>query len=76
MKKRIIIIGSGIGSCGVGALLSKDFEIIILEKNAIVGKRAATYEKDGFKMDVGGHLFAEGAKGPLSEICKNNTIQS
>lgn len=67
---RLAIIGSGIGGTALGALLSKEFEILLFEKNSLIGGRCATYEKEGFKVDVGVHLFAEGPQGPLDEVLK------
>jgi phytoene dehydrogenase-like protein len=68
--RRIIIVGSGIGGSALGALLSKDYEVLLFEKNSLWGGRCSTYEKNGFMVDVGVHLFAEGPSGPLSEICR------
>ncbi len=69
MKKSVIIIGGGIGGTAVGALLAhKGFYVTLFDKNSIIGGRCTTYEKEGFKIDVGVHLFGEGAQGPLQAI--------
>ncbi|MFX1357557.1 MAG: phytoene desaturase family protein [Promethearchaeota archaeon] len=66
-----IIIGSGIGGTAVGLLLaSNKFKILLLEKNDFVGGRCSSYEKEGFKVDVGVHSFARSDKGPLHKILK------
>lgn len=65
----VIVIGSGIGGSAVGAILaSKGLKILLLEKNDLVGGRCSTYEKEGFKVDVGVHSFGRSGRGPLGEI--------
>ncbi len=64
-----IVIGSGIGGTGIGALLaSKGLKIIVIEKNDVIGGRCSTYMKEGFKIDVGIHSFGRTGKGPLGKI--------
>jgi phytoene dehydrogenase-like protein len=64
-----IIIGSGVGGTGIGALLaSKGLKILLIEKNGVIGGRCSTYTKEGFKIDVGIHSFGRTSKGPLGEI--------
>ena len=66
-----IIIGSGVGGSAVGALLSHaGWKVLILEKNKVVGGRCTSYEKDGFIVDLGVHLFGVGSKGSLGDICR------
>jgi len=65
----IVIIGSGVGGSAVGALLaSKKLNTLLIEKNEIIGGRCSTYEKNGFKIDVGVHSFARSDKGPLGKV--------
>jgi len=65
----VIVIGSGIGGSAVGALLaSKGLKVLLLEKNELVGGRCSTYEKEGFKVDVGVHSFGRSGRGPLGKI--------
>lgn len=73
--KDIVIIGSGIGGSGIGALLAHyaKVKITLLEQNDIIGGRCASYYKfdeEGhkFKMDVGCHIFSSCDKGPLGQI--------
>lgn len=74
--KKVVIIGSGIGGMACGALLAhRGFEVLVLEKNSLIGGRCATYEKDGFRVDVGVHLFGEGPNGPLDEVCRRTGAQ-
>ena len=45
MKKKIIIIGSGIGGLTAGALLIKNgFNVKIFEKESLIGGRALTFD--------------------------------
>lgn len=54
MKKKIIIIGGGIGGLATAALLGKDgHEVTVLEKNKAVGGRASVWEEKGFTFDMG-----------------------
>jgi phytoene dehydrogenase-like protein len=71
MPRRLdaIIIGSGIGGAGIGALLAHaGWGVLILEKNALLGGRCITYERAGCVMDLGWHFYCLGEKGPLQEI--------
>jgi phytoene desaturase len=55
MKKRIIIIGSGLGGLSTALRLSKDSNnhITILEKYSTPGGRLNILQKDGFTFDMG-----------------------
>lgn len=62
-------MGGGIGGTAISAILaSKGFKTLLLEKNKFLGGRCSTYEKDGFKIDVGVHLFGRSSKGPHGKI--------
>jgi phytoene dehydrogenase-like protein len=69
-KKRVVIIGSGIGGSAVGALLAHTgaYEVSLYESNKLIGGRFASYVKEGFKIDIGCHLIANCDKGALGEI--------
>jgi phytoene dehydrogenase-like protein len=70
-KADTVIIGGGVGGSALGALLSaKGQKVILLERNSIIGGRCASYERDGFVIDVGVHLFGLSGKGPLGEVCR------
>jgi len=71
-QKRVVIIGSGIGGSAVGALLAhtRSYEISLYERNKLIGGRFASYEKDGFKLDIGCHLIANCDKGNLGQILR------
>ncbi|MFX1450311.1 MAG: phytoene desaturase family protein [Promethearchaeota archaeon] len=71
MKLKVNIIGSGVGGSGVGALLQHSgFDVTLFEKNSLVGGRLSTFEKEGFKLDVGCHLIANCDKGRLGKIAQ------
>ena len=71
----IVIIGSGIGGSGIGALISREkkHQITVLEQSNLIGGRCASYKRvDGkgreWTFDVGCHIFSTCDKGPLGEI--------
>jgi len=71
----IVIIGSGIGGSGIGALISseKKHNITLLEQSDLIGGRCASYKRvdDNSRewvFDVGCHIFSNCDKGPLGEI--------
>ena len=54
MKKRIIVIGAGIGGLSAAIRLrSAGHQVTILEKNKIVGGKMYQIEQDGFRFDTG-----------------------
>ncbi len=54
MKKKIIIIGSGIGGLGSAALLAKSgYDVTVIEKNPTIGGRANIFKADGYTFDMG-----------------------
>ena len=60
MKKKVVIIGAGPAGLTAGYYLlksSNDYEVVILEKDEIVGGISKTIDYDGNKMDLGGHRF-------------------
>lgn len=65
-----IVIGSGIGGSGIGALLAHaGWNVLILEKNKLPGGRCISYPRGDYLLDLGWHFFCLGAKGPLQAIC-------
>jgi phytoene dehydrogenase-like protein len=67
--KKVIVIGTGIGGSGVSALLAKEgADVLVLERNAFAGGKAASFEREGFIYDSGVHWLARGERGPLGEI--------
>jgi phytoene desaturase len=54
MTTSVVIIGAGIAGIAAAALLQRDgYEVTLLEKHPEVGGRAGSWEKDGFRFDLG-----------------------
>ena len=70
-KVDAIIIGGGIGGCAIGAMLShRGKQVKLFDKNPVIGGRCLTYEHEGFKIDLGVHLFGVGDKGYLGDVLR------
>lgn len=68
---RAVVIGSGIGGSAATALLAHaGIPTVLIEKNRALGGSCAAYRKQGFKIDIGTHLFSRGPKGPLGEVLR------
>ncbi|MEW6776790.1 MAG: NAD(P)/FAD-dependent oxidoreductase [Bdellovibrionota bacterium] len=66
-----IVIGTGMGGSACGAILaSHGFRTLVLEKNPRVGGSCSYYEKEGFHVDMGTHMFIRGNKGPFGECTR------
>jgi phytoene desaturase len=53
-KKKVVIIGSGIGGLATAALLGqKGYKVTVLEKNSTIGGRASVWKEKGFTFDLG-----------------------
>ncbi len=54
LKRRVVIIGAGVGGLASAALLAKDgYDVTVIEKNEQPGGRASLLEIDGFCFDMG-----------------------
>ena len=54
MKKRIIVIGSGLAGMASASYLAKaGYKVKVIEKNMAYGGRLQTYEEKGFTFDLG-----------------------
>ncbi|OQX81524.1 MAG: hypothetical protein B6D56_02310 [Candidatus Omnitrophica bacterium 4484_70.1] len=57
-KYDVVIIGAGIGGLVCGCYLAKaGLKVLIVEKNDKPGGYCTSFERDGFKFDVGPHYF-------------------
>ncbi len=67
----VIVIGTGLGGCAAGAITALNgLRTLILEKNPRAGGACSYYEKRGFRMDTGTHLFIRGNKGPFGRLTR------
>ena len=66
MNVDVAVLGSGIGGSTAAALFAKaGLRTILVEKNPRIGGSCSWYEKRGFHVDYGTHLFTRGERGPL-----------
>lgn len=69
MKKKIVVIGSGVGGAACAALLARaGHSVTLLEQHGFAGGRCASFERDGFRYDFGVHMFSRGDEGPHGEV--------
>lgn len=65
-RRDLVVIGSGIGGSACAALAAKaGARPLLVEKNPRVGGSCSWYEKRGFQVDYGTHMFTRGDRGPL-----------
>lgn len=68
---RAVVIGSGIGGAAAALLLAHaGIPTTLLEKNRRVGGSCSGYKKDGFRIDIGTHMFCRGPAGPLGDVLR------
>ncbi|HJN74236.1 MAG TPA: NAD(P)/FAD-dependent oxidoreductase [Myxococcota bacterium] len=68
---RVVVIGSGIGGSAVTlALAHAGLPVTLVEKNPLIGGSCSFYEKEGWQLDVGTHLFSRGDEGPLGDLLR------
>jgi len=72
MDADVIIIGGGFGGLSTGALLaSKGVNVLLLDKNRVLGGRAKSVDKEGFVVDNGLHSNRFAADGPAAAVLKS-----
>jgi prolycopene isomerase len=70
-QSRVVVIGAGIGGTALTLLLAHaGVPVTLLEKNKHLGGSCAGYEKHGFQIDFGTHMFSRGPRGPLGEVLR------
>src|SRR5262245_35174519 len=68
---RAVVIGSGIGGSAATLLLAHaGIPTTLLEKNRRIGGSCSGYDKQGFHVDIGTHLFCRGPRGPLGDVLR------
>ncbi len=71
MLERAVVVGSGIGGSAATLLLADaGIPVVLVEKNRRIGGSCSGYEKQGFNIDIGTHMFCRGDKGPLGEVLR------
>ncbi|WPD23387.1 MAG: NAD(P)/FAD-dependent oxidoreductase [Candidatus Electrothrix scaldis] len=65
-KKKVLIIGSGIGGLSTAIILAKlGFEVTVLEKNSQAGGLMRSYPREGIECEVGIHYLGSLDKGQI-----------
>jgi len=68
---RAVVVGSGIGGTAAAMLLARaGIATTLVEKNRRIGGSCSGYDKQGFHIDIGTHMFCRGDKGPLGEVLR------
>jgi len=68
---RAVVVGSGIGGSAAALLLAEEgLRVTLVEKNRRIGGSCSGYEKQGFHIDIGTHMFCRGNKGPLGDVLR------
>lgn len=71
-EPRAVVIGSGIGGTAAALLLAHaGVRVTLVEKNRRIGGSCSGYDKQGFHVDIGTHMFCRGSKGPLGDVLRH-----
>lgn len=70
-KKKIVILGAGVGGLSAGYFLAKTgkYEVTVIEKERVIGGLCGSFEHDGFILDYGAHKLYSVIPGILDDIC-------
>ncbi|HEY8079689.1 MAG TPA: NAD(P)/FAD-dependent oxidoreductase [Labilithrix sp.] len=70
-EPRAVVVGSGIGGSAATLLLAHaGLHVTLVEKNRRLGGSCSGYEKQGFHIDIGTHMFCRGNRGPLGDVLR------
>jgi phytoene dehydrogenase-like protein len=68
---RAVVVGSGIGGSAATLLLAHaGLKVTLVEKNRRLGGSCSGYDKQGFRVDIGTHMFCRGNRGPLGDVLR------
>ena len=68
---RAVVIGAGIAGTAATLLLAHaGIRTVLVEKNRRLGGSCSGYDKQGFHVDVGTHMFCRGPRGPLGDVLR------
>lgn len=68
---RAVVVGSGIGGSAATLLLAHaGIRTTLIEKNRRIGGSCSGYDKHGFHVDIGTHMFCRGNRGPLGDVLR------
>src|SRR5438552_18700586 len=56
------------GAAATGLLARAGLRTLLVEKNPRLGGSCSYYEKQGFHVDIGTHMFTRGNKGPFGYV--------
>lgn len=63
-KKKVVIIGSGLGGLSCGVILSRNgYDVTVLEKSSQIGGCLQCFSRHGVKFETGMHFIGSAAKG-------------
>jgi len=67
----VVVIGTGMGGSAAGAICALNgLKTLIVDKNPAPGGACSCYEKQGFRLDTGTHLFIRCNRGPFGDLTK------
>lgn len=69
-RKKVVILGAGITGLASAYYLSKNFDVTVIEKENFLGGSAASFQYDGFALDLGPHKIYTELPGILDEMQK------
>lgn len=70
IKKKVIILGAGVGGLSVGWMLARtnNYEVKVIESSSNIGGVCGTFEHKGFSLDYGPHKFYSVIPGIVDEL--------